>query len=97
MMRVEGESCALCFLGPPSETAPRFFLRTLSYITQSLARHILVCRNFDVNYQANLTYSVFLASEKAMAPHSTVLAWRIPGMEEPGRLLSMGSHRGGHD
>ena len=30
--------------------------------------------------------------EKAMATHSSVLAWRIPGMGEPGGLLSMGSH-----
>ena len=36
-------------------------------------------------------------SEKAMAPHSTTLAWRIPWMEEPGGLLSMGSHRVGHN
>ena len=31
--------------------------------------------------------------EKAMAPHSSALAWRIPWMEEPGRLQSMGSRR----
>ena len=35
--------------------------------------------------------------EKAMAPHSSTLAWRIPGTEEPGGLPSMGSHRVGHD
>ena len=35
--------------------------------------------------------------EKAMAPHSSTLAWRIPWMEEPGRLQSMGSHRVRHD
>ena len=32
-----------------------------------------------------------------MAIHTSVLAWRIPGTEEPGGLLSMGSHRVGHD
>ena len=32
-----------------------------------------------------------------MATHSSVLAWRIPGMGEPGGLLSMGSHRVRHD
>ena len=32
-----------------------------------------------------------------MATHSSVLAWRIPGMGEPGGLQSMGSHRVGHD
>ena len=36
-------------------------------------------------------------SEKAMATHSSTLAWEIPGMEEPGGLPSMGSHRVGHD
>ena len=36
-------------------------------------------------------------AEKAMAPHSSTLAWRIPGTGEPGGLLSMGSHRVGHD
>ena len=35
--------------------------------------------------------------EKAMAPHSSILAWRIPGTEEPSGLPSMGSHRVGHD
>ena len=35
--------------------------------------------------------------EKEMATHSSVLAWRIPGMGEPGRLPSMGSHRVRHD
>ena len=39
----------------------------------------------------------FRALEKEMAPHSSVLAWRIPGMGEPGGLPSMGSHRVGHD
>ena len=37
------------------------------------------------------------ALEKEMATHSSVLAWRIPGTAEPGELLSMGSHRVGHD
>ena len=35
--------------------------------------------------------------EKEMATHSSVLAWRIPWMEEPGGLQSMGSQRVGHD
>ena len=39
----------------------------------------------------------FHALEKEMATHSSVLAWRIPGTEEPGRRLSMWSHRVGHD
>ena len=39
----------------------------------------------------------FHALEKEMATLSSVLAWRIPGMGEPGGLPSMGSHRVGHD
>ena len=42
-----------------------------------------------------ITYSKY--SEKAMATHSSVLAWIIPGTAEPGRLPSTGSHRVGHD
>ena len=37
------------------------------------------------------------ALEKEMATHSSNLAWRIPGMGEPGGLPSMGLHRVGHD
>jgi len=39
----------------------------------------------------------FHALEKEMATHSSVLAWRVPGMGEPGGLPSVGSHRVGHD
>ena len=39
----------------------------------------------------------FHALEKEMATHSSVLAWRIPGMGEPGGLPSVGSHGVGHD
>ena len=39
----------------------------------------------------------FHALEKEMATHSSVLAWRIPGMEGPGGLPSMGSHRVGRN
>ena len=35
--------------------------------------------------------------EKEMATHSSILAWKIPWMEEPGRLQSMGLQRVGHD
>ena len=47
---------------------------------------------------SNFTFTFhFHALEKEMATHSTVLAWRIPGTEEPGGLLSMRSHRVGHN
>ena len=39
----------------------------------------------------------FPALEKAMAAHTSALAWRVPGTAEPGGLPSKGSHRVGHD
>ena len=38
-----------------------------------------------------------VSNQKATAPHSSTLAWKIPWMEEPGRLQSIGSHRVRHD
>ena len=40
---------------------------------------------------------VYLLLEKAMVPHSSTLAWKVPWMEEPGELQSMGSLRVGDD
>ena len=49
----------------------------------------ITSRKFNCNYMG--------IPEKAMAPHSSTLAWTIPWMEDPGRLQSMGSLRVGHD
>ena len=47
---------------------------------------------------SDFTFTFHLhALEKEMATHSSDLAWRIPGTEEPGGLLSMGSYRVRHD
>ena len=50
------------------------------------------------NSSAHTAYNMpsVVLSEKAMAPHSSTLAWKIPWTEEPGGLQSMGSHRVGH-
>ena len=45
----------------------------------------------------HLRFAQRILSEKAMAPHSSSLAWKIPWTEEPGRLQSMGSLTVGHD
>ena len=45
----------------------------------------------------HLHIPIALVLEKAMAPHSSTPAWKIPWMEEPGGLQSMGSLRVGHD
>ena len=52
--------------------------------------------------EENLSYGLLkrsqdILAEKAMAAHSSTLAWKIPWMEEPGRLQSIGSLRVGHD
>ena len=58
-------------------------------------------RRVGHNTRLTTTLSLFTfhfhALEKEMATHSSVLAWRILGMGEPGRLPSLGSHRVGHD
>ena len=51
----------------------------------------------DVWQKATQYCKTVILSEKEMATHSSVLAWRIPGTEEPSGLPSMGSHRVGHD
>ena len=69
-----------------------------------------ICRSMSASSQTSLYPTVFcsvgniylltslgILSEKAMAPHSSTLAWKIPWMEEPGRLQSMGPRRVGHD
>ena len=56
----------------------------------------------SLHFLAHFRYSItnvfcFHSSEKAMAPHSSTLAWKIPWTEEPGRLQSMGSQTARHD
>ena len=68
-----------------------FPFRLLKNIEQSSLSSLLliICFKYSSAYRS--------VPEKAMAPHSSTLAWKIPWMEEPGRLQSMGSLRVGHD
>ena len=50
--------------------------------------------SLTMNYKLGM---ILIMLEKEMATHSSVLAWRIPGTEEPGGLPSLGSHRVGSD
>ena len=52
---------------------------------------------FFFNYSLSFEAFPFSKSEKAMAPHSSTLAWKIPWTEEPGRLQTIGSLRVGHN
>ena len=75
-----------CFLfGAGSQLSSAQLLQTLK-----LARDGTQLSDFTFTFH-------FHALEKEMAPHSSVLAWRIPGTGEPGGLPSLGSHRVGHD
>ena len=64
------------------------------------------CQSFLLDHLSTTTTTIYKMLimtqllgqlEKAMAPHSSTLAWKIPWMEEPGRLQSMGSQRVGDD
>ena len=57
-----------------------------------LTDHVLLKTGLE-----NFEYYFISVSEKAMAPHFSTLAWKIPWMEEPGGLQSMGLRRVGHD
>ena len=64
--------------------------RSLEAAVHGVAKSRARLSDFTFNFH-------FHALEKEMATHSSVLAWRIPGMAEPGGLPSMGSHRVGRD
>ena len=76
-------------------------------VVQSLSHVWLFATPWTAARQASLSFTIsakwclcFLIcylEEKAMAPHSSTLAWKIPWMGEPGRLQSMGSRRAGHN
>ena len=57
----------------------------------------LVTSHTNVPNYSRMHAIINACSREAMAPHSSVLTWRIPGTGEPGGLPSMGSHRVGHD
>ena len=57
----------------------------------------IVIRNFKGYTLLIIILTYWLYWEEEMATHSSLLAWRIAGTEEPGGLSPMGSHRVGHD
>ena len=59
----------------------------------------MINQEYKMNYDLIIDFEEPHASmvEQAMAPHSSTLAWKIPCMEEPGGLQSVGSLRVGHD
>ena len=69
---------------PPHPPTVHFFIRAILVLART--------------WLSDFTFTFhFHALEKEMATHSSVLAWRIPGLGKPGGLPSMGLHRVGHD
>ena len=64
---------------------------------QSMRRSLVGCSPWGHEELDTTKRLPFHALEKETATHSSVLAWRIPGMGKPGGLPSMGLHRVGHD
>ena len=68
----------------------------------ALAQVMLVVKKLPANAEGDSKRHRFdpwvgKTPEEGVATHSSILAWRIPGMGEPGGLPSTGSHRVGHD
>ena len=83
-----------------SSSVLSFFRVRLSHPYMTTGKTIALTRQTFVGKVMNLLFNMLsseVCSEKAMAPQSSTLAWRIPWMEEPGGLQSMGSLRVGHD
>ena len=86
-----------------SNTAPDYqgcTAITVGNFNQSIqlkTNNIYRCKKISDEYWSPSGKVCLLNTEKAMAPHSSTLAWKIPWTEEPGRLQSMGSQRVGHD
>ena len=77
----------------PAGDLPNTGMEPESWASPALAVYLWVTREAQFYF---ITFH-FHALEKDMATHSSVLAWRIPGMWESGGLPSMGSHRVGHN
>ena len=76
-----------------------FFVVQLSHPYMTTGKTIALTRQTFVGKVMPLLFNALsrFVMEKAMAPHSSTLAWKIPWTEEPGRLWSMGSQTVGHD
>ena len=70
-----------------------FRLKRQDFIREN-SEEVLRCKQFSL---IQIIFCLTFSPEKAMAPHSSTLAWKIPWAEEPGRLQSMESQIAGHD
>ena len=75
------------------DTTERLNFPFLSHPYMTTGKTIALTRWTFVGKVKSLLFNTLSRLEKAMAPHSSTLAWKIPWMEEPGRLQSMGSQK----
>ena len=73
----------------------RSLLKLMFIESVTLSNHLI--HSCPLLFLPSIFPSIRVFSNKEMATHPSILTWRIPGTEEPGGLLSMGSHRVGHD
>ena len=85
----QGSLMGCCLWGPTES-------KSLFYTSVSLLLSCIQSYCYHLS-KFHICVSKPLDPEQAMAPHSSTLAWKIPWMEEPGSLQSMGSLRVGHD
>ena len=93
---IKGYSMSLVTMKMHLKTIMRYHLTPIKMTIIKKIRHNKCwwgCREREPLY----TVARNTSSEKAMAPHSSTLAWKIPWMEEPGGLQSIGLLRVGHD
>ena len=88
-----GKSPSFLFLIPPFLHMP---LLSSSYLSPQIYQPLVFPQSLLLLTKKE-EWTLHLEMEKAMAPHPSTLAWKIPWTEEPGRLQSKGSQRVGHD
>ena len=92
--------CDLIDRSPPGPLLPGILqVRTLEWVAISFFNMyicICMCVCIYIHTHIYIYTNMYTVLEKAMATHSSALAWKIPWMEEPGRLQSMGLLRVGH-
>ena len=82
-------------MAPGPITSWQIHGKTMETVTDFILGGSKITADGDCSHE--IKRHLLLGMEKAKAPHSSTLAWKIPWMEDPGRLQSMGSLRVGHD
>ena len=84
---IQEEDITIINIYAPKIGAPQYVRQMLTSMKGEINSYTIIVEDFNTP----------LTPLEAMAPHSSTLAWRIPGTEEPGGLQSMGSRRVGHN